>query len=324
MDSGMEFRRLRYFMRTAAEGSLGKASRALGVAQPALGRQIQLLEAELGLKLFQRVPRGMRLTEEGEYLKAALDHPLRQIDTALAGVRSHTSRVETSLTLGLAPAISRLLGAELHARLQAEVRNLRLHVVEGPAAKLAGDLVNGLVDIALIAGVTPDDRVFSAEVLREELRLTGAAASPLAAHGTVELVDLRDFPLIVPGPPDPLVPRLERFCASEGARFTVVSQVDSLEVTLAIVRRGGGYAILAPVHLGPEQGDGRLHQARIATGLFQTVYYAVQPHWRVSRTTYNAVERVIFESCRQAVSTGAWPGEWLFDETRLSTYAEPA
>src|SRR5688500_5854047 len=94
--SFMELRRLRYFLQVAREGSLGQASRSLGVAQPALGRQIQLLESELGVKLFRRVPKGMRLTEEGEYLQEVLDHPLRQLDLALNNVRSFSARVDVS------------------------------------------------------------------------------------------------------------------------------------------------------------------------------------------------------------------------------------
>jgi len=90
----MELRRLRYFLRIAAEGSLGSAARSLHIAQPALSRQMQLLEADLGVQLFQRVPRGMQLTEEGDYLREALSHPVQQIEAALQNARSFSTRVE--------------------------------------------------------------------------------------------------------------------------------------------------------------------------------------------------------------------------------------
>jgi LysR family transcriptional regulator, nitrogen assimilation regulatory protein len=67
----MENRRLSYFVRIAEDGSLTKAAGVLRIAQPALSRQIRLLEEELGVSLFSRTARGMQLTEEGEYLRAS-------------------------------------------------------------------------------------------------------------------------------------------------------------------------------------------------------------------------------------------------------------
>src|ERR1700757_2065995 len=150
----MELRRLRYFLHIAAEGSLGRASRALGIAQPALSRQVQLLEADLGVKLFQRAAKGMQLTEEGEYLKAALSHPLAQVDLALRNVRSHATRAETALTLGLPPPLAQSFGPLLVEALLARMPNLKLRVVEDHSSRLAADLLRGVVDIAGLSGVT--------------------------------------------------------------------------------------------------------------------------------------------------------------------------
>src|SRR5579864_2515722 len=156
----MELRRLRYFLRIAAEGSLGKASRTLGVAQPALGRHVQMLEHELGVKLFQRVPKGMQLTEEGEYLKEALEHPIDLVHIALHNVRSFATRVEASLVLGLPPEIAPILGTRLIGRLRHDLPNLGLKVVNSDSATLAADLARGLIDIALLVATVPVEKIF--------------------------------------------------------------------------------------------------------------------------------------------------------------------
>src|ERR1700730_13106978 len=62
----MELRHLRYFVAVGEEQHYGRASRRLGVAQPALSRQIQDLEDEVGFRLFDRLPRGVKLTAAGK------------------------------------------------------------------------------------------------------------------------------------------------------------------------------------------------------------------------------------------------------------------
>ena len=82
----MENRRLRYFLQIAEEGSMGRAASVLGIAQPALTRQVRLLEEALGVPLFIRTQRGMQLTEDGEQLRAAIKKPLQEIELALQNV----------------------------------------------------------------------------------------------------------------------------------------------------------------------------------------------------------------------------------------------
>ena len=62
----MELRHLRYFVAVGEEQHYGRASRRLGLAQPALSRQIQDLEGEVGFRLFDRLPRGVKLTAAGK------------------------------------------------------------------------------------------------------------------------------------------------------------------------------------------------------------------------------------------------------------------
>src|SRR3974390_1593235 len=102
----MELKRLRYFLRIAEEGSLGRASNALGIAQPALSRQMRMLEDEFGAPLFHRTRNGMQLTEEGSQLRAAVAGPLRLLELATQSARSISGKVEYSVALGLPPMIA--------------------------------------------------------------------------------------------------------------------------------------------------------------------------------------------------------------------------
>lgn len=313
----MELRRLRYFLRIAAEGSLGKASRALGIAQPALGRQIQLLESELGVRLFERVPRGMVLTDEGQYLRDALDQPLERIDIALHNVRSYAARVEAALTLGLPPILARTLGPELVRRLRDEMPNLRLRIVEGESPRLAADVSRSLIDIALVVDAIPDSRAFHAQILTEPLMLVGPPGALPRSPGALPFARLAGLPLILPGTQSSLRTKLTKAAAAAEIALDVAVEIDSLDLAIEATRTGTGFAILTPLEYLREAQAGTLSGVPIA-GLEQSLLWTVQPHWRVPRSTYNEVERIAYEQMLAAVTDGRWPADWKLDLTRLS------
>jgi LysR family transcriptional regulator, nitrogen assimilation regulatory protein len=315
----MELRRLRYFACIAAEGSLGKASRALGIAQPALGRQIQLLETELGVKLFQRVARGMQLTEEGEYLRDALEHPLGLIDMALHNVRSYSSRIEATLRLGLPPVISQLMGMRLLLQLRAELPNLKLHLCEDDSPSLAGQLSRGLLDAAILADIIPDRHCFHGEVLAEPLLLAGKPDAPALQQRTVPFRMLAQLPLILPGPQSPLRTRLLKMAANADIQINAGMEIDSACLAREAAAAGMGYTILPEIALRAETLPGKLAAVPIVEPIpQQVIYWAVQPHWRVPRSLYNIVERIIFTQWHAAVANGEWPAAWKMDLSRLS------
>src|SRR5689334_24125331 len=80
----MELRHLRYFVAVGEEQHFGRASRRLRVAQPALSRQIQDLEEEIGFKLFERLPRGVKLNPAGKLFLEDARRILQEISDAAA------------------------------------------------------------------------------------------------------------------------------------------------------------------------------------------------------------------------------------------------
>ena len=315
----MELRRLRYFLRIAAEGSLGKASRALGIAQPALGRQIQLLEEEVGVSLFRRVPKGMQLTDEGEYLKDALEHPLQLVDIALQNVRNYSARVEAALTLGLPPTIAPFMGPRLLNRFRRDLPNLKLRLIDADSGRLAADLTHGLIDIALLADVTPGSRAFYAEVIVEPLMLVGPPGALPKGRAELAFKELQRLPLVLPGPQSSLRTKLTKASANADVPLDAVLEVESPDLIKLAVCAGAGFSILPPVAYAREAARGELAGLPIIEPrLEQSIMWAVQPNWRVPRSIYNEVERAAYGEWYAAVTSGEWPAAWTFDLARLS------
>jgi DNA-binding transcriptional LysR family regulator len=315
----MNLRRLRFFLGVAAEGSLTRAARSYGVAQPALSRQMHLLEEELRAKLFERSPRGLRLTETGQFLKDALEAPLTEIEAALRSVRSFSTHVSASLTMGLPPSVSTLIGGRLVDRMRRELPNIALRIVEADSSKLAADLARRLIDTAILVSVVPEQRVSRAPVLSEPLYLVGTpeACAPYASQ--VQPRALEQAPLILPSEQSGVRINLSRYAETVGIKIVPAMEIDSVELTKQLLA-GSAYCTILPERcMRDDVAKGVLAKLPIVDPpLTQEVFWAVKPDWRHPRVVYNELERIVFDEWYEAVTSGDWPAEWVFDFSVLS------
>ncbi len=97
----MDLKQLKTFIRVAEAGSLSRASDLLRLAQPALSRQIRMLEEEIGVDLFTRHGRGMDLTDAGVELLARVKGLITQLENSVEDIRSRPTGVKGSVSLGL-------------------------------------------------------------------------------------------------------------------------------------------------------------------------------------------------------------------------------
>lgn len=99
----MELRHLRYFVAVAEEQNVTRAAERLHVSQPPLSRQIRDLEEELGVVLFDRGPKTMRLTSAGELFLEEARQLLEQVEQAIERVRDHANQPAQEIHVGYAP-----------------------------------------------------------------------------------------------------------------------------------------------------------------------------------------------------------------------------
>ena len=201
----MELRHLRYFVASAEEQHFGRAARRLNVTEPTLSLQIRHLERELGVQLFERLPRGVKLTAAGA---AFFDDARRTLRSAQKAV-DHARRVERgtagSLRVGRIPdAPLRASSGEIIGRLIAAflVQHRQVHVetMHGTSAEQIAALRAGRLDVAIVFSPPEDTTGIRSEVLAE-LLLDGAllpAAHPLATKAAaLRCRDLRVLPLLL-------------------------------------------------------------------------------------------------------------------------------
>ena len=152
----MNLRFLRTFVAIVDNGGLARAAARLNLTQSAASRQIQALEGELGLRLFARIGRGMRLTSEGEDL---LERS-RRVLSDVVGLGERASALKSGevgvLRVGATPQTIETLLAEFLSRYRKRHIGVDIHLVEDGGARLPGRLERGDIDVAIMpAG---DDR----------------------------------------------------------------------------------------------------------------------------------------------------------------------
>ncbi len=141
-----DWNRARAFLVTAEEGSLSAAARALGMAQPTLGRQVDALEEELGVILFERVGRGFTLTPSGQELLAhvrAMGEAASRISLSAAG---QTQSIEGTIRITASEAHAAILLPPILAKLRRREPGIRIEVV---ASSATSDLLRREADIAI-------------------------------------------------------------------------------------------------------------------------------------------------------------------------------
>ena len=242
----MEIRHLRYFVAVAEEQNFTRAAERLYIAQPPLSRQIQQLEEELGVILFERGSRPLQLTEAGKFF---YNHAKKLLAKA-AEIKTMTQRVgqiERSLSIGfVATTLYGLLPRIIRQfREQHGVVELTLH--EMTTSEQIDALKSGKIDVGF-GRLRVEDPSIRRILLREEpLMVALPSTHPLAVKGDdVTLKDLVDEPLLVfPKQPRPsFADQILALFYDRGLSPSKVMEVRELQIAIGLVAAGEGLTIV--------------------------------------------------------------------------------
>ena len=189
----MELRHLRYFTAVTEESTLIAAAKRLGVAQPALTRQIHALERELNVELLERGPKGATLTPAGEVVRASARRVVRQVDAAVDRAREASRGMAGRCVLcaGVRALASGFV-ARLVTRLNGEYPNIEIRVIEGTLTRQFRTLQLGEADIGIGVSATREFPELASETLHISVFDAAAFAdsSPFARRTSVSIRDL--------------------------------------------------------------------------------------------------------------------------------------
>ncbi|MDR7376858.1 LysR family nitrogen assimilation transcriptional regulator [Rhodoferax ferrireducens] len=244
----MNLKQLEYFVRVAELGSFTRASLALNIAQPALSRQIRLLEVELRHNLLVRNGRGAAPTEAGKLL---LEHGrgiLHQVERAQEELGRVRGGLAGRVAIGLPSSLARVLTVPLTRAFRQQLPDAALSIREGLSVELQRSLVAGQLDIAVLYNAQANADIEIAPLMTEELLLVQARPPGLPEDpppGPIGLREVAQLPLVIPSRPNAIRMHVETEMANIGCRPRVVLEIDGVAAILDLVADGAGCALLS-------------------------------------------------------------------------------
>ena len=244
----MDLKQLEYFVRVAELGSFTRAAQVLDVAQPALSRQVRLLEVELRQNLLVRNGRGATPTEAGQVL---LEHGrgiLHQVERAREELARVRSGLAGRVALGLPPSVARVLMVPLTRAFREKLPQAQLSISEGLSSAMQENLHNGRLDIAVLYKPMPTPGIELQALMDEELLLVQPRPPGLPEDPPPPAITLHEvaaLPLLIPSRPNALRMHVESEMARIGCQPQIALEIDGVSAMLDLVADGAGVAILS-------------------------------------------------------------------------------
>jgi len=254
---------LRYFAAVAENGSFSEAAARLHIAQSALSRHALALEGELGVTLFERLPRGVALTDSGALLLERARRILDDVENARAEVMAKARLPSGQAVIGTTSTTSRFLYGPLAERFAREFPNVRLRFVEGVPYLLLEGLDTGQIDLAVMVDPEPRASLVLEPLVTEQEFLIGAAGDTRLPAEGCDVAALGALPLILLPRPAGSRVKLDRMAAEAGVALEVTHEVANVDVVKDFVERGLGFGVLPYSSISQGLADGRYRAAPI-------------------------------------------------------------
>jgi len=237
----MEFRQLKHFVAIVETGSISAAARHLYLAQPAISASIKKLESELNMPLLHRRERGVSLTEAGQQFLQHAKQILQQAKDAKLAMQAIEGLDQGDVEIGVPPMLGSYFFPPLLMAFKHQYSALRLNVIDSGTRSIRQKLLDGDLELGVVADHDLPPEFDSGKLIREEMVVCMAADHPLAEFEQIEYRDFLKHELILFGKGYYHHSLIEKISLEEKERPKVAFTSNLLPLIKSVVRKG--YAI---------------------------------------------------------------------------------
>ncbi len=251
--------RLKVLKEVAYRGSFSAAADALSYSQSAISQQIATLEAETGMMLLERHPRGVTLTAAGQTLVGHAEGILARLDAAEASLSAIAGLRGGRLRMASFPTAGATLMPLAIATFRASYPDVELTLAEGEPEQIVPRLRAGELDLALLfefAGETPlQEDMTRVELLADPMYLALPREHPLAGKAELRLEDLAEEAWVQTSRSSPCARHVVRSCHAAGFEPSVTFESDDYQTVQGLVAAGVGVALIPELALSVLRDD---------------------------------------------------------------------
>lgn len=300
----MDFRQIRYFVHVADFRNITRASSMLRISQPALSRQMQLLEQELGTKLFHRQGHGLVLTADGALFLDHCTRLLKQFEEvkALFQQRRNSSELTGTVGIGMPVPMIQMFADPFLGEFTKAYPGIFLRMAEGFSALLHEWLLSGSMDLALLYGVSSSKTLVQERLLIEDLYLLASTDAPFAQVGKpIYLREIGDTPMILPHRPHALRDIVDQ----NGFQPKEIIEVDALTLMVELTKVHKGVTLLPRLTLNQVSDADVVVMPLADPGMSWDVtlcYSSLRPLSEAARQVHRSVRAEV----KRLVMSGRW------------------
>ncbi|MBR1129132.1 LysR family transcriptional regulator [Bradyrhizobium iriomotense] len=302
-------RQIRYFIAIADAGVLSRAAETLNIAQSALSHHVAALEADLGVKLLERRPRGIALTAAGRRLYEHGSAVLASLGKAEEDVRTYNEAATGPVSLGLSHTAIAMVALDLMKAVRTHSPGVHLTIIEALSPALIERVLSGTVDLALAYNPPRDARLDVEWLHEEDLFLVGHPGLIGRSSGPVPFSAIPQKSVLGLTP----LPASRAIIQTQVLRNQIVPsptlEVDSLSALRMALEAGLGCAILSRATVLADIAAEKYHARRIVDPALSRSLALVALADRPQTKAFLEVRKTVTEVVRAAVNERRWPAK---------------
>lgn len=249
----MDIYQMKYVLALAKHRNFTLAAESCFISQSSLSQQISKLEKELGVKLFDRTTRAIRITDAGQAFVDMAQSILRDVDRLEQTMSTYAGFLRGTINIGAITALEKIGFSELVTDFYASYPNLTLNIYEGKSLSLLESLEKRNIDIAFVTQPKEHNhpQLDFQLIGKDEYCLVISEKHPLAGRQVVDLRELKDQDFILQHPDQSVSGLCIQACNEAGFTPRIISRIESVSIAMNLARRGLGIVFL-PAEV-PEQ-----------------------------------------------------------------------
>jgi DNA-binding transcriptional LysR family regulator len=251
------------FCFAARSGSLSEAAKQLYITQPSVSHSVKLLEEQLGLQLFSRVPRGVELTKDGAMLYSYLEHAYSFIAMAEEKTKELTSFSGGEIKIGGSDSLVKHFLLPFLESFHREFPGIQINLVHGTTPEIMKHLKEGRIDLGLVRLPVQDEALhFEEGIVLQDCFVAGPKYKELMDH-TVSMEELVRYPIILFSSDSHSRQFVTSLFREHGLTLTPEIELGSVDLLIEFAKIGFGISFVAREFVTKELKDGSLFEIKL-------------------------------------------------------------